>query len=158
MNDIPVVEDLLTLNIVLYDVDIVDGNIMGNFARRSAQEYKNTERLLRYNHICYVNNINALFQSYRCPNCDTFFTRTFNLDRNLTTCSERVKNVYPRNVYQIRGTLSGKLHSFGIKYTSGQKLFINFARFDLNRFVSKRKLSKTQIQQLGLANMSRYLY
>ena len=33
MNDIPIVEDLLTLNILLYDIDIVDGNIVGELAR-----------------------------------------------------------------------------------------------------------------------------
>ena len=86
MNDIPTVEDLLTLNIVLYDIDIVDGNIIGEVARRSMQEYENTVRLLRHNiRICYVSNINAVFQSFRCPNCDTFSNRTFNLERHLTT-------------------------------------------------------------------------
>ena len=47
MNDIPTVEDLLTLNILFYDIDIVDGNIVGDFARRSVQKYGNTVRLLR---------------------------------------------------------------------------------------------------------------
>ena len=94
MNDIPIVEDLLTLNIVLYDIDIVDSNLIGELARRSLQKYNNTVRLLRYNnHICYVSNINAVFQAFRCPNCDTFFNRTLNLERHLTTCSERVINV-----------------------------------------------------------------
>ena len=131
MNDIPIVEDLLTLNIVLYDIDIVDGNIIGDLARRSVQKYEISVRLLRYNnHICYVRNINAVFQAFRCPNCDTFFNRTFNLERHLTTGSERVKNVYPRNVYQIRETLFDKLDSFGINYTSEQKLFKNIAIFD----------------------------
>ena len=65
MNDIPIVEVLLTLNILLYDIEIVDGNIVGKFARRSVQKYENTVPLLRYNnHICYVNNINAVFQSF----------------------------------------------------------------------------------------------
>ena len=129
--DVHIVEDLLTLNILLYDIDIVDGNIIGELARRSVQEYENTVRLLRYNnHISYVNNINAVFQSFRCPNCDTFFNRTFNLERHLTTCSDRVKNVYPRNVYQIRETRVDKLDSLGIKYTSEQKLFENLAIFD----------------------------
>ena len=74
MNDIPTVEDLLTLNILLYDIDIVDGNNVGEFAGRSVQKYENTVRLLRYNnHICYASNINAVFQAFRCPNCDTFF-------------------------------------------------------------------------------------
>ena len=131
MNVIPFVEDLLTLNIVLYDIDIVDGNIIGELARRSVHKYENTVRLLRYNnHICYVNNINAVFQSFRCPNCDTFFNRTFNLERHLATCSERVKNVFPRNVYQIREILFDKIDSFGINYTSEQKLFKNLAIFD----------------------------
>ena len=46
MNDIPIVEDLLTLNVLLYDKDIVDGNIVGELARRSVQKYENTVRLL----------------------------------------------------------------------------------------------------------------
>ena len=77
MNDINFVEDLLTLSIVLYDIDIADGNIIGELARRSLQKYNNTVRLLRYNNpICYVSNINAVFQAFRCPNCDTIFNRT----------------------------------------------------------------------------------
>ena len=131
MNDIPTVEDLLTLNILLYDIDIVDDNIIREVARRSMQKYNTTVILLRYkNHICYVSNIIAVFQAFRCPNCDTFFSRAFNLDWHLTTCSERVKNVYPRKVYQFRQTLFDKWDSFGIKYTSEQKLFKNFAIFD----------------------------
>ena len=49
MNDIPTVEDLLTLNILLYNIDIVDGNIVGELASRSVEKYENTVRLLRYN-------------------------------------------------------------------------------------------------------------
>ena len=41
-----------------------------------------------------------------------------------------MKNVYPRNVYQIRETLFDKLDSFGIKYTSEQQLFKNLAKLD----------------------------
>ena len=145
MNDFPFVEDLLILNIVLYDIDIVDGNIIGELARRSVQKYENTVRLLRYNnHICYVNNFNAAFQSFRCPNCDTFFNRSFNLERHLNTCSERVKNVYPKDVNQIRETLFDKLDSFGIKYTSEQKLFKNLAIFVFESiFVQEETFSDT---------------
>ena len=38
LNDIPFVEDLLNLNILLYDIDIVDGNIIGELLRRSVQK------------------------------------------------------------------------------------------------------------------------
>ena len=131
MKDIAIVGTLLTLSILLYGIDIVDGNTIRELARRSVQKHEKTVRLLRWNnHICYVNNIDAVFQSLRCPNCDTFFSRTFNLERHLTTCSERVKNIYPRNKYRIWETLSDKLNSFGIKYTSQQKLFKNSPIFD----------------------------
>ena len=128
MNDISTVEDLLTLNILLYDIDLVDGNLVGEVARRSVQKYENTVRLPRYNnHICYVNNINAVCQFFRCPKSDTFFNRTFNLEQHLTTCSERVRNVYPKNVYQTQETLFDKLDSFGNEYTNEQTLFKNLA-------------------------------
>ena len=47
MNDIPTVEDLLTLNILLYDIDIVDDNIIGELTWRSEHKYENTVQLLR---------------------------------------------------------------------------------------------------------------
>ena len=143
MNDIPFVEDLLTLNIVLHGIDIVDGNIIGELARRSLLKNNITLRLLRYNnHICYVSNNTAVVQAFRCPNCDTFFNRTFNLERHLTTCSKRVKNVYPRNVYQIREFLFDKLDSFGIKYTSKQKLFKNLEIFDFESICAQEESFK----------------
>ena len=77
-----------------------------------------------------VNNINVVFQSFCCPNCDTFFKRTFNLERHSTTCSERVKNVYPKNVYQTQETLFDKLDSFGKENTNEQTLFENLAIID----------------------------
>ena len=121
MNDIPTVEDLLTLNIFMYDTDIVDGNIIGELARRTMQKNNNTVTLLRCNdHLCYVSNIIAVFQAFRCLNCDTFFSRAFNLDRNLTTCSERLKKVYLWNVYQIRETVFDNL-DFSVPTTRVKK-------------------------------------
>ena len=91
LNDIPKVEDLLQLNIFLYDIDFVDGELIGELCRRSIQKYENSVKLLRYNnHICYVNNINALFKAFRCTRCDTFFSKTGNMERHLVTCSDRV--------------------------------------------------------------------
>ena len=64
LNDIPKVEDLLQLTIFLYDIDFVDGELIGELCRRIIQKYENSVKLLRYsNQICYVNNINALFKA-----------------------------------------------------------------------------------------------
>ena len=76
-----------------------------------------------------MSNINAVFQSIRCPKCDTFFSRTFKLKRHLTTCIERVK-ISIRRTYIKSEKLFDKLGFFVVKYTSQQKLIKKFAIFD----------------------------
>ena len=68
MNDILIVQELLSRKIFHYFIDIVEGNIFGDLSRRTVQKRKeNTVRPLTYNNdICYVSNINAVFQSFRC--------------------------------------------------------------------------------------------
>ena len=127
-DDIPSVEDIVGINIFIYDIDLIDGAMVGELARRSIKKYEKNVQLVRYNsHICYVDNINALFKAFRCPTCDTFFQKTGNLERHLVRCSERVKQIYPKNVYQLRKTLFDKLDSFDIQYTDDQKLFTNLS-------------------------------
>ena len=138
MDDIPLVEDLVKVNIFLYDIDIADGSLIGELGRRSVQKHPDNVRLLRYNnHICYVSNINVLFQAYRCSSCDQFFNKTGNLERHLTVCKERVKHIYPKNVYQLKETLFDKLDSFAIPYTKEQSLFKNLAVFDFESICVK---------------------
>ena len=38
MNNSPVVEDLLTFNTLLFVIDVVDGNVIGELARLSVQK------------------------------------------------------------------------------------------------------------------------
>ena len=149
VDDIPLVEDLIQVNIFLYDIDIVDGSIVGELARRSVQKYCNTTRLLRYNnHICYVSNINALFKAYRCSTCNQFFNKTGNLERHLVICKDRIKHVYPRNVYQLRETLFDKLDFFSIPYTKEQQLFKNLAVFDFESIcVREEQFKDTETTQ-----------
>ena len=52
------------------------------------------------------------------------------MKRHLVRCSERVKHIYPKNVYQLRETPFDKLDSFDIQYTDDHKLFNNLAVFD----------------------------
>ena len=138
MTDIPKVEDLMQLNAFLYDIDFVDGELIGELCRRSIQKYEKSVKLLRYNnHICYVNNINALLKALRCTTCDTFFSKTGNLERHLVTCSDRVKHIYPKNVYELRETLFEKLDAFNIPYKNEQKLFKNLAIFDFESICVK---------------------
>ena len=138
MTDIPKVEDLLQLYIFFYDIDFVDGELIGEIARRSVQKYEKSVKLLRYNnHICYVNNINALFEAFRCTTCDTFFSKTGNLERHLVTCTDRVEHNYPKNIYKLRETVFEKLDAINIPYENEQKLFKNLTKFDFESICVK---------------------
>ena len=143
MTDIPKVEEMLQLNIFLYDLDFVDGELIGELARRSIQMFEKSVKLSRYNnHICYVSDMNSFFKSFRCSSCDTMFSKTGNLERHLITCSERVKHIYPKNVYQLSETLFEKLDSFNIPYREGQKLFKNLAVFDFESICVREETYK----------------
>ena len=146
MDDIPSVEDIVGINIFIYDIDLIDGAMVGDLERRSIKKYEKNVQLIRYNiHICYVDNNNALFKAFRRPTCDTCFQKTGNLERHLVRCSERVKQIYPENVYQLRETLFDKLDSFGIQYTDDQKLFTNLAVFDFESIcIPEKKFRNTE--------------
>ena len=89
MNDIPVAGDRLTINILLYNLGIVDGNFIEEIARRSLQRYGKNARLLRCNnHISYVSNIDAVFKFFHCPDYNAFLKKTINFVRYIPTCSE----------------------------------------------------------------------
>ena len=126
-----------------YGIDFVDGELIGELCRRSIQKYEKNVKLLRYNnHICYVNNINALFKVFQCTSCDTFFSKTGNLERHLVTCSDRVKHIYPKNVYELRETLFEKLDAFNVPYKNEQKRFKNLAIFDFESICFKEESFK----------------
>ena len=47
MTDIPKAEEMLQLNIFLYDIDFVHGELIGELARRSIQRFEKSVKLLR---------------------------------------------------------------------------------------------------------------
>ena len=163
MKDIPVVEGLLNLKILVYDKDFVDGDITGELARRSIQKHEITAQLLRYkNPICYVSSINAVYQYSCCPTCDIFFRKTFNMERQLTICSERVMKSFPRNIYQAQGTLFDKLDSFAIKYLSEQKVSEKMAVIDFESNIVQKETfrdtnTSTWLMQIVPIHASIYL-
>ena len=72
MDDFPSVEDIVRINIFIYDINLIDGAMVGEFARRSIKNFEKNVQLVRYSsHICYVDNILKLFKAFRCPTCDT---------------------------------------------------------------------------------------
>ena len=116
MDDIPSVEDTVRINIFIFDVKLIDGAMVGELAQRSIKKQEKNVQLIQYNsHICNVDNIHALFKAFRCLTCDTYFQKTGNFERHLVRCSERVKHIYPKIVYELLKTLFDKLDSLNIQ-------------------------------------------
>ena len=111
--DIPIVENLVQLNVFLYDVVFVEGTIIGHVFRGGRGKHSNKIQLFSYkSHTSYVFDILVFFKLCPCPSCVNFFSRAPNLVRLLTTCSERVKHVYRKRAYQLCETMFDKLDSF----------------------------------------------
>ena len=84
----------------------------------------------------------ALFKDLRCSTCDMFFSTTGNLERHLVTCTERVKHIYPKNVYELRETPFDKLDALKIPYKEEEKLFKNLTNFDFESICVKEDAYK----------------
>ena len=151
MTDFRKVEELLQLTNFFYDTCFVDGDLIRELARRSIQNFETRVNFLRNNnHICYVKNMNSFFKSFRGSTCDTTLSRTANLERNLITCSERVKHIQPKNIYQLRETLFDKLDSLNIPDRKDPKLFKSLAVLIAILFASKvRGIKEIKLQRQG---------
>ena len=74
VEDFTVVEEIVQINIFIYDFDIQEAEYVGELARRSTGSFDKTVKLLRFNnHILQTNDIDSFFKWFRCPSSDTFF-------------------------------------------------------------------------------------
>ena len=73
------------------------------------------------------------FYSVVAPPVTLLFTRAPHLEHHSTTCTQRVKKDYHTNINQIPEIFFDKLDSFGIIYTSEQKVFKTLATFDFEK-------------------------
>ena len=72
MVDIPSVEDAVGINIFIYDINLLDGAIVGKLEQRSNKKNGKNVQLIRYkSRICYVDNVHALFKAFCCLTCYT---------------------------------------------------------------------------------------
>ena len=74
-----------------------------------------------------------------------FFNQSQNFNKHLLQCKDRIKIIYPKNVYTLRETLFEKLDGFDIDYTKEQTLFKNVAIFDFESIcVASEELKPTE--------------
>ena len=99
MTDFPNVKEMLNLNIFLYDIDFVDGELIGELCRRSIQKYEKSVKLIRYNNrICNVNNINALIKAFPCTSV-THFPQRRGIWNDIFLLVVIVLNIFTQRVF-----------------------------------------------------------
>ena len=137
----------------------MDGELIGELARRSNQKFEKSVKLLHYNiHICYVSDVNSFFKSLRSSTCDTIFSKTGILEQHLIICSERVRHIYPKKVYQfkkhfLKSYILSMFHTERIKSCLKTWPFLISIIFALWR----RRIKKLKLHN-GLENMSLYQF
>ena len=114
-----------------YDFDIQEAEIVGEIARRSIGKLDKTVKLLRFNnHSNHTIDRDSFIKRFRCPSCDTFFHKSDHFNQHLLRCKDRARQIYPKNVYELRETLFGKLEGFSLPLSEKNKLFNSLAIFD----------------------------
>ena len=146
VKDVPVVGENVQRNVFTYDSDIQEGEYVGELARRSIGKFDTTVNLLRFNnHNIHTNDIDSLFKCFRCPSCDTFFYKSDNFNKHRLRCKDRVKNIYPKNMYELRENLFEKLERFNLPVSEDNMLFNNLAIFNFESIcVPREELKETQ--------------
>ena len=103
LEKLPVVEKIVQKNIFIYDFDIQEGEYVGELARRSIGRFDKTDKKLIFNnHIIHINDIDSFFKCFRCPSCDTFFNKSDIFNNNLLKWKDRLRHIYPENVFELR--------------------------------------------------------
>ena len=130
VKDLPVVAEILQKNIFTYDLDIQKGDYVGELARRKNGRFVKTAKLFRLNnHIIHTNHIDSFFKCSRCPSCDIFFHKSDHFTKHLLRCKDHVRIIYPKNVYELRELLFGKLGGFNFQVSEENRLFNYLALF-----------------------------
>ena len=145
-SEIPVLEKIADVNINIYShtKSAENGGIIGQQIRRSLGIHSDTCNLLQVGkHVCYITNMTAFFQRYKCLTCSKFFTKSGNMLRHMRRdCTESVRNVYPGKVYNLSQTMFEKLEELGIVVEQKDRLFSHFAIFDFETYCSREELLK----------------
>ena len=138
--DVPVVEEILQSNILFYSFDLQEGEDVGELAQQSIGRVDKTVKLMRSNnHLIFTKDIDRLTKRFGFPGCDHFFSKSYKFNKHLLRCKDRVRHVYPNNVFELSKILFDKLKGFNLLVSEDERHFKKLAIFDLESFVFLQK-------------------
>ena len=110
---------------------------MAKLAQRNRDLYAQTMKLNSLkNHLSQVKDFDAYCDVPECTNCDQLFNRHHDLTRHLKTCTNKVCEIFPGDIYRIQPTFYEKLDNIGISISPQDRHFPFFSCFDFECYFS----------------------
>ena len=92
-NDLPQIEDLFKINIVIYQLD----ENVATLLQKSRELYDETMRLNLYqNHLSLITDFEKYCTVYQCSNCDELWYKRNHFLRHCKKCTITTRQTYPR--------------------------------------------------------------
>ena len=105
LTDLPDVEKFCSCAIRVFSAELdVHNVVQGELLYRSRtlkmdMQSNVVDLLLVDNHTCLIRNLNVFFRRFKCIKCEQYFSRLFELNRHLKSCSEKSDHSYPGGKY-----------------------------------------------------------
>ena len=129
--DFPELEDYFQINFIVYELDGTTTKLV----QRSRELYSETMRLNVYeNHLSLITDFEKYCHVFQCTKCNVLFNRNNNFNRHMKSCSGKVRETFPGDVYRNPPTLFERLEEIGIRVPPEDRQYPFFACFDFEAF------------------------
>ena len=99
--------------------------------------------LLVDNHTCLIRNLNVFFRQFKYINCEQYFSRLFDLNRHLKSCSEKSDHSYPSGKYTPTDTYFTTLETvFDVCVSHEHRFYKSFVTFDFESILRQKSSSQ----------------
>ena len=120
---------------LLYRSKTLEMNMQSNFV----------DLLLVDNHTCLIRNLNVFFRRFKCIKCEQYFSRLFELNRHLKSCSEKSDHFYPGGKYTPTDTFFTTLETvFDVCVPHEHRFYKFFVTFDFESILRQKSSSQQQ--------------
>ena len=149
LTDLPDVKKFCSCAIQVFSAELDVKNVVpGELLYRSKtlemdMQSNVVDLLLVENQTCLIRNPNVFFRRFKCTKCEQYFSRLFDLNRHLKSCSEKSDHSYPGGKYTHTDTFFTTLETvFDVCIPHGHRFYKSFVTFDFISILRQKSSSQ----------------
>ena len=149
LTDLPDVKKFCSCAIQVFSAELDVKNVVpGELLYRSKtlemdMQSNVVDLLLVDNQTCLIRNPNVFFRRFKCTKCEQYFSRLFDLNRHLKSCSEKSDHSYPGGKYTPTDTFFTTLETvFDVCIPHGHRFYKSFVTFDFISILRQKSSSQ----------------